>query len=493
MRASVEAGAWRGSRRLTGDARAFRWGAVVVMIVAVVVYLPSLGAGLVSDDFFFTQQPWSLNPFVLLGGTWGHQGGPGVVYRPVTQWSYALNQATQSAPWGFHLMNIVAHAATAVLVAVLARRLGAGAAGSTVAGIAFALHPVHHEGVAWISGRTVVLSTLLAVAALLAVTRPARRQQYALLAAGLAGLAMLSYEGVVLLPVMLGVLAVLFGARTAPALWRVLSPVLLVWVIYFAWRWSAVSTPADDAWAHSSAVTLEGLAAPVLERAVANARALAVRVLGAGVGVPPTQSLTFWTTTIAVAASVVLIVRERRLVPSLLASWSVAALAFGAFLTLIGYADRFAYFPSIAVCLTLGFGAHVAMAGDRWLRAAAAGTVVVLCLLWSRQLVLAERDWIEAGHVAAAIPAQAVRILPAPAHGAHVHVVGAPLNIRAAYVYITYFHLAMAQAYGRDDLTVTMNPDPRATCDAGEGQDADSCLRWDALTGQLAIERAAVE
>jgi tetratricopeptide (TPR) repeat protein len=74
-------------------------------------------------------------------------------------------------PLGFHLTNLLAHLATALAVLVLARRLTGNLFAASIAGVAFALHPIHTESVTFISGRTDVLSTLLFLLALLGYAR----------------------------------------------------------------------------------------------------------------------------------------------------------------------------------------------------------------------------------------------------------------------------------------------------------------------------------
>lgn len=90
-------------------------------------------------------------------------------YRPVSALSLWLDYRIWGLdPLGFHLSNVLLHAACAALVVLACERLGLGRAASAFAGILFAVHPVHGENVAWISGRTDVVAFLFAIGSLLA-------------------------------------------------------------------------------------------------------------------------------------------------------------------------------------------------------------------------------------------------------------------------------------------------------------------------------------
>jgi Flp pilus assembly protein TadD len=108
-------------------------------------------------------------------------------WHPLTQWSLMLDhQLYGLKPWGYHLTNVLLHAASTVLVFLVLRRMmglrsdksiGATApqAGATwrslVVAALFGLHPLRVESVAWISERKDVLSMLFWMLTLWAYTR----------------------------------------------------------------------------------------------------------------------------------------------------------------------------------------------------------------------------------------------------------------------------------------------------------------------------------
>src|SRR5881296_2264419 len=105
-------------------------------------------------------------------------------YIPVTWLSFGLDYVLWGMqPAGYHFTNLVLHAANAVLVYWLARRLLAAArpdtsemalrAGAAVAALFFAIHPLRAESVAWATERRDVLSALLFLTCVLTYLRAA--------------------------------------------------------------------------------------------------------------------------------------------------------------------------------------------------------------------------------------------------------------------------------------------------------------------------------
>lgn len=153
--------------------------------------------------------------------------------RPLVMWSFALDRALfGGAAWGFHLTNLVAHAAVAWLVGALAAALGAGAGVALASSLLFAAHPVQTEAVTYVSGRTDVLCALWALAGLL-VWRRARRwaDPWALGSSAAFLAALLCKEVAVLIPLVL----LVRGSHPSRAMTpRPVLP-LAVAVVWLAW------------------------------------------------------------------------------------------------------------------------------------------------------------------------------------------------------------------------------------------------------------------
>jgi tetratricopeptide (TPR) repeat protein len=125
------------------------------------------------------------------------------LYRPLTLFSFALNYALhQARPLGYHVVNVLLHAAVCLLVWSFARRLFDDELIAGIAAVLFAVHPVHSEAVAGIVGRGEILAAgfmLLGLLTLLPRGRPASARR-TLLAGPLFFAALLSKETAVCFP-----------------------------------------------------------------------------------------------------------------------------------------------------------------------------------------------------------------------------------------------------------------------------------------------------
>jgi hypothetical protein len=169
---------------------------------AVVVYLGALWNGFAVDDVPIIV----LNPLVAdPSGMWRAFGAPywspdlgGHMYRPLVIAGFALDRLLDGPAW-FHAVNLLWHAGVAVAVAALARRWADTTAG-LVAGVLFAVHPLHVEAVANVVGRAELMAALFVV---LAVYAALVRERVGWSAAALA-LGLLSKENAAVAPALIG-------------------------------------------------------------------------------------------------------------------------------------------------------------------------------------------------------------------------------------------------------------------------------------------------
>ena len=187
---------------------------LVVAACALVPYVPALWNGFAMDDLYIIV--W--NPLVhSLHGAWRAFGGPywppdlgGQMYRPLPLATFALDWSlARGHPALFHAMNLLWHAGAALLVTALARRW-ADWTTALVAGVIFAVHPVHVEAVANVIGLGELMA---AVGVCLAIYAAVVRQSVLWSGAALL-LGLLSKENAVVAPALI-VWAWIVGAPLA--------------------------------------------------------------------------------------------------------------------------------------------------------------------------------------------------------------------------------------------------------------------------------------
>ena len=145
-------------------------GLALGLVAAVVVaYLPALRAGFIwNDDTYVTENP-TLDGAQGLRLIWADPYANEQYYPLVFTSFWVEKRLWALHPFGYHLVNVLLHAASALLLWWLLRRLGL--PGAWLAAAVFALHPVCVESVAWVAERKNTLSvflTLLAAHAYLA-------------------------------------------------------------------------------------------------------------------------------------------------------------------------------------------------------------------------------------------------------------------------------------------------------------------------------------
>lgn len=176
-----------------------------VFAIALVPFLPGLSGEFVNwdDDVNFLANPnfrglgWSNLRWML---TTTHQGH----WIPLTWLTLGGNYALGGMnPWGYHLVNLVIHAASAVLFYFAARRLislareGYGepalSAGAAFAALLFAVHPLRVESVVWVTERRDVLSVFFFLLSALGYLRAVERGSDGRLAPAWRGLSVAAF------------------------------------------------------------------------------------------------------------------------------------------------------------------------------------------------------------------------------------------------------------------------------------------------------------
>lgn len=196
----------------------FRRAEALVFAAAAACFAASLRGGFVWDDWEYVVRPAAERGFSPAGLLSIFSTFHTAHYTPLAQLSLALDDALWglARPWGYHAVNVLLHALTAALFFRIALKLLRGSvAGAAVAALAFAVHPLRAESVAWVCERREVLSGALFMATILLHLDGRRRASIACFAA-----AALSKPSVVPLPLVLPLLDWARGAIKGKAAWR---------------------------------------------------------------------------------------------------------------------------------------------------------------------------------------------------------------------------------------------------------------------------------
>lgn len=157
--------------------------------------------------------------------TWTQVGparGGTAQYYPLTFSVLWLEHALWGLnPLGYHLVNVALHAANAFLLMLVLETLAV--PGALLAGLIFAVHPVHVESVAWIIELKNTLSGFFALWSLLLLLRPESRAGLAL---ALFAAALASKTSVVVMPVVYLILEWRREGRLSPEALRRAAPFL---------------------------------------------------------------------------------------------------------------------------------------------------------------------------------------------------------------------------------------------------------------------------
>jgi hypothetical protein len=165
-------GNWRVRRKKRDvsrwTSREILWGAGL-FVISVSAYALVAQAGFIWDDEDYIVENTSLRSVDGLWRIWTQIGAVRQYYPLVHTMFWGEYHLWGLAPLGYHLINVLLHATSAVLLWRVLLRLQV--PGAWLAAAIFGVHPVEVESVAWITERKNVLSLTFALASLLCYLR----------------------------------------------------------------------------------------------------------------------------------------------------------------------------------------------------------------------------------------------------------------------------------------------------------------------------------
>jgi protein O-mannosyl-transferase len=132
-------------------------GAAIIVLVAILAYLPSICGGFVLDDDLFVTENNLITASKGLYPFWCTSEAQD--YWPVINTTLWIEwRLWETTPMGYHVSNLVLHIIEALLIWVILEKIRI--PGAFLAAMIFALHPVNVESVAWISSRKNIMAML---------------------------------------------------------------------------------------------------------------------------------------------------------------------------------------------------------------------------------------------------------------------------------------------------------------------------------------------
>jgi protein O-mannosyl-transferase len=237
---------------LTSPAVRSRVLASLLILSAVVAYLPAINAGFIWDDDLLLTANRQLQTVQGMADIW--RGKNSCDYTPLTLTTFWLEKRLwQDAATGYHVVNVLLHAAATVLLWRILLALGI--PGGWLAALLFAIHPVNVASVAWIAERKNTLSTVLGFASILAFILAYQRKgtKRYLVSIVLFLMAGLSKGAVVTIPVVLGGCILWLNHRMTRRDFISLTPFLMIALIT-SWLTIRYQAAASDYALPSSAL-----------------------------------------------------------------------------------------------------------------------------------------------------------------------------------------------------------------------------------------------
>lgn len=140
------------------------WAGALVFCATALAYIPSLSGDFIWNDSDYVTAP-ALRSIDGLRRIWTDVGATQQYYPLLHTAFWVQHRLWGDHPLGYHIFTLLLHIGAAILFALVLKRLSV--PGAWLAGLLFAVHPVHVESVAWITEQKNTLSLVFYLAAAL--------------------------------------------------------------------------------------------------------------------------------------------------------------------------------------------------------------------------------------------------------------------------------------------------------------------------------------
>ncbi|MBM3130067.1 MAG: hypothetical protein FJ009_15770 [Chloroflexi bacterium] len=382
----------------------------ILFIVIVILYHPVIDAPFQGDDFRYVWYLFFYFPDLLDGQRWENwlstfSGfGAWSYFRPVFQLSYLYDYLVWGLnPLGYHLTSLALHLLAAFSSFLLSWLLTHRRRVACVAGLLFAVMPIHVEAVSWFGARADVLVALAYVMSILFFILFSKSHRILFLAASSVAfvLALLAKESSVTLPLILLIYDWLYERKALLCLKRMYTHLLFCGflVVYLAVRillWdmtgmSPVPRSPQFPWDHFSQAYLLALVDPLLVDMSNEIRWIILGVVG-----------------------VLLFVYRSRREVWLAVAWLIITILPSLFSLDADVFDRYVYLPSVGLGILL---ASVIADPLSSLIGRSYRVAIVLCLvvlaLYANGLHTRNTAWARAAQITQLVTQQVLSLHPA--------------------------------------------------------------------------------
>ena len=144
-----------------------------IPVLAILIYIPSFNSGFTLDDVIIIEENTLIRSLNNIPQLWTTHYWAGKIdandtglYRPLTLTTYALQYAMHGQNAGpYHILNILLHALACFAMMRMISLMFVDIRLAAIAGLFFAIHPIHTEAVSGVVGRAEILSAIFILAA----------------------------------------------------------------------------------------------------------------------------------------------------------------------------------------------------------------------------------------------------------------------------------------------------------------------------------------
>ena len=325
---------------------------------------------ILKNDFI---KDWSNLPQAFTSSVWSFQSenlsvAHDVYFRPLFTVLFMINHSLfETKAWGWHFVNVLIHVVVTYFVFLVCREISGRNWLAGITATLFAVHPVHAESVAWISGITDPLMALFVLPSFFFYLKYRKngRKSALVMMLILFFLALISKETAILLPLIIAYCELFYFKESVPFVQRLLRLAnlaaffVLPVATYFAMRYNSFGIVVPTGVRYSPMVVLTTVPLIIVKYLKLTLIPTGYSILHFTAPGPSIASLNFLlpVALLVVMVSALFFIKSRLL--RFASAWFIIWLALSlwglsVFHPLFSVQERYLYLSSLGVCLAFG-------------------------------------------------------------------------------------------------------------------------------------------